>query len=184
MASVNIELACATDGWMSNEELQWLAQQALSHERIVEIGSYLGRSTLALACNSPGTVYALDDWHGPRDVPDPDPASVWQRFQASTRHVGNIVPVECDHSSPPDLGHPDMVFIDGSHEFEDVRRDIAHWRDRLATGGLLCGHDFDWDSVRQAVSQLLPGFRLVSHTTLWHWREDFIPGRGTPGLRM
>jgi predicted O-methyltransferase YrrM len=170
-----IERAQATDGYMSDEELQWLAEQALSHELIVEVGSYLGRSTLALACNSAGTVYALDDWLGPRDVPDPDPSSVWQRFKAATQDVANIVPVACDHASPPEIGHPDMVFIDGSHEYADAWCDIAHWHHRLAPGGLLCGHDIDWSGVQLAVNILLPGFRMVSGTTLWYWKEEFLP---------
>jgi predicted O-methyltransferase YrrM len=55
---INIARALATDGWMSEAELFWLATQAQQHRRIVELGSFLGRSTRALADHTPGIVYA------------------------------------------------------------------------------------------------------------------------------
>jgi len=50
----------------------------------------------------------------------------------------------------------DMVFIDGEHHFEEVYRDIMLWRNLLAPGGLLCGHDYQEPRVRQAVLELIP----------------------------
>ena len=36
----------------------------------------------------------------------------------------------------------DFVFIDASHAFGDVKRDLISWYDNLRAGGLLCGHDY------------------------------------------
>ena len=49
-----------------------------------------------------------------------------------------------------------MVFIDGDHEYESVKRDIVLWKEKIASGGLLCGHDRDWDGVKQALAEVLP----------------------------
>ena len=35
----------------------------------------------------------------------------------------------------------DFVFIDGSHAYADVKKDMA-WYDNLRPGGLFCGHDY------------------------------------------
>ena len=81
-----IEKALAIDGWMSPAELQWLAEQAIKHYRIVEIGSHLGRSTRALADNTPGTVYAVDTWYGPMDISIP----IWEREKIYDQFLANM----------------------------------------------------------------------------------------------
>ena len=54
-------------GWMSKEELQWLHNQSLKMNSIVEIGSWYGRSTHALVSGCNGNVYAIDTW-SPEDM--------------------------------------------------------------------------------------------------------------------
>src|SRR5262245_4650710 len=63
---INIERALQIPGFMRRPALEWLATQAQTHNVIVELGSYCGRSTRALADNTPGVVYAIDDWKGVR----------------------------------------------------------------------------------------------------------------------
>jgi len=50
---MNIERAQATTGWMSDAELTYLAECAGKSTAIVEIGSWKGRSTLALLATPP-----------------------------------------------------------------------------------------------------------------------------------
>lgn len=35
-----------------------------------------------------------------------------------------------------------MVFIDGSHEYEDVKADLEVWLPKVKRGGILAGHDY------------------------------------------
>ena len=60
----DITNALKVPGWMWQHELQWLADQATRYSKIVEIGSWRGRSTRALADNTPGTVTAVDGFVG------------------------------------------------------------------------------------------------------------------------
>jgi GR25 family glycosyltransferase involved in LPS biosynthesis len=53
----------------------------------------------------------------------------------------------------------DFVFIDASHEYEDVKADIIAWLPKIKPGGILAGHDYyigDFDyypGVKQAVNE-------------------------------
>jgi len=167
---VDIERALAIDGWMSKKELSWLAFQAKQHTKIAEVGSYLGRSTHAIASHTKGVVYAFDDWKGPRDNPDKEPATVYERFVKNTRNCKNIVMIKTDHAEAAPPINCDMVFIDGSHEYKDVRRDIERWSKFIEPGGLLCGHDFGEPGVEAAVKELLPNATLVPETSIWACR--------------
>lgn len=167
-------------GWMSIPELLWLTEQAAQHKKIVELGSFLGRTTIALARSTPGEVYAIDDFRGVSSVHltgtglekkqiEDIQSNLFAYFRQNTASIPNIKVIQTDHADTGKLPvewvrglpeeKPDMVFIDGSHEYEDVKRDIMVWRERLMPGGLLCGHDLDWPGVRQAIDELLPGWK-------------------------
>jgi len=167
------------DGWMSITELDWLTEEAARHKRIVELGSYMGRTTVALASSTKGEVWAIDDFRGLRNTkfngPEKEIArhmsyqdDLFERFQKNIAGHENVKVIEADHADlakmPPewirgkDEDKPDMVFIDGGHEYEEVKRDILAWKERLAPGGLLCGHDSNWPGVRRAIDELIPGW--------------------------
>jgi hypothetical protein len=151
------------------------------------VGSYLGRSTIALAAHTPGTVWALDDWYGPRDddTREEDRPELYQRFLANIAGLP-VIPIRADHADlslvPPEwltdyASKPDMVFIDGAHDYESVKRDITNWKARLAPGGLLCGHDRNQNGVLRALREMLPRWSLVEgNVMLWRWKKT--RGRG------
>jgi predicted O-methyltransferase YrrM len=62
----------------------------------------------------------------------------------------------------------DMIFIDGAHDYENVKADILAWRP-LSEGGLLCGHDYGtcWDGV---VKELIPHPK-VGAGSIWYAAE-------------
>ena len=64
-------------------------------------------------------------------------------------------------------GSLDFVFVDGDHRTESVLRDIAAWRPKIRPGGMLCGHDVGWPSVRAAIEQAVPDYTPVGHDGCW-----------------
>lgn len=50
-----------------------------------------------------------------------------------------------------------FCFIDGSHEYEDVKQDITQWLKKVKRGGILAGHDYVYDcqGVYNAVNEIL-----------------------------
>lgn len=164
--------ALQIEGFMSPDELNWLAEQATEHKAIVEIGSYLGRSTRALADNTPGFVLAIDDWQGPRDVNVPR-EQIFERFQKNVGDMnGKVRKQRMDYSQLPELKldfTPDMIFVDGDHEYESVKRDLQWAVANIAPGGLLCGHDLERPEVRRAIIETLPDYQLLSGIGLLWW---------------
>jgi hypothetical protein len=125
---------------------------------IVEIGVYKGRSLCAIApsCKARGIrMVAIDPWIGCDDM--------MELFLNHLRHfdVMDIVTVmrSMSHVAAQSFasGSVDLVFIDGPHEYEPVKRDILAWLPKVKSGGFLCGHDYcpEWPAVAYAVHEIL-----------------------------
>lgn len=164
-------------GWMAKKECRWLAKRARERQRIVEVGSWKGRSTEILTANTPGHVWAVDTWQGTPDDPGQhalypeavDPDKVFREFRrnmtsAIQRGVLTIVrrpSVEAAAALDAKGRRFDFVFIDADHRYESVAADIQAWRPLIIPGGLLAGHDYKetWPGVVQAVDELVPGVK-------------------------
>ncbi|OGW83264.1 MAG: hypothetical protein A2987_05825 [Omnitrophica bacterium RIFCSPLOWO2_01_FULL_45_10] len=48
-----------------------------------------------------------------------------------------------------------MIFIDGDHRYEAVKKDILLWKDLLIDGGVMAFHDYNWEGVARAVGELI-----------------------------
>lgn len=57
-------------------------------------------------------------------------------------------------------GGLDFVFIDASHEYPDVKLDIAAWYPKIRPGGLFSGHDYRWPGVKRAVDEFAENGKL------------------------
>jgi hypothetical protein len=68
--------------------------------------------------------------------------------------------------------HLGFVYIDGDHEYNSVRADIAAWWERLDEGGILAGHDFvEGNGVIPAVLE----FAEARELTVYHTIEGGTP---------
>lgn len=171
---VDIKKALSIQGWMTPPELRWLGREAKKHKAIVEVGSYLGRSTMAIACNTSGTVYCVDDWNGPRDIAidEAERKNILIKF---LHNMGSMVSDEKVVFYPGDTSieypylpaTPDMVFVDGDHQYESVRRDLE-WSRKIMPKGLLCGHDLDLDGVKDALIASKINYSAVPGTSIWY----------------
>jgi hypothetical protein len=182
---MSIEKALAIEGWMKEDELLWLAAAAAKASTIVEVGSYKGRSTRALADNCSGVVYAVDPWSGTyfqdNDRPHSLKTDQLQTFIANMAphcETGRVVPVKSDLEQAVRLGplahvKADLVFIDGDHRQAAVALDIENALRILKRGGVMSGHDYgksSWPGVKKAVDSYFAGKKPGLCRTIWWLR--------------
>lgn len=176
--NMDIEKALNIRGWMSNSELELLAQIASKSKVIIEFGSYFGKSTRAMADNTLGVIYAYDPWNGiyyddndqPINILKAGALDAFYENLGDRIHAGKVIP-KIGYSSQCELTYADFVFIDGDHRYEECKKDIQLAK-RLVTKGVIAGHDYnhpDWPGVAKAVSEEFPdGIELVD--TIWYRR--------------
>ena len=176
---IDISHAAKIEGWMEEMELIWLGKVSQRRHRIVEVGSFMGRSTRIIGENTPGFVLAIDDFEGSRESYI---SAAWVEWGEKIRpeiyskflencddliQARKVIPMRCRHDQIEIDFQPDMVFIDGDHEYENVKRDLEFWKSKLAPGGLLCGHDINIEGVKRAVTEIIGEHHNVSDTCIW-----------------
>jgi predicted O-methyltransferase YrrM len=173
------------DGWMDEDEMQWLYEQAQRMEIIVEIGSWLGRSTSALCLGCKGTVYSIDHFKGSVEHQDTikDKAFVidviqsdlkvkndlFEQNKANLSEFTNLVTLKMtsanaalDRTIPEKI---DMVFIDGSKDYESIMLDLKLWFPR--TKILCCGHDITQEGIPDALTDFIGFIPEASVNSIW-----------------
>jgi predicted O-methyltransferase YrrM len=130
-------------GWLSAEEGAALADLATG-KRVLEIGSFCGRSTVCMAQTAKAVV-CIDPFDGRATS---EPGSTLAEFNANIERYGVAGKVE-PYRGTTSLVAPtltadsfDLVFIDGAHDFDSVTLDIAAAERLLAPGGLIAFHDY------------------------------------------
>ena len=179
-----IEEAHKVDGWMSEPELQWLAEQALDKEVVIEVGAYKGKTTVLFG-NLAQKVYTVDAWEGNYFEGstktweyNPDGENILEIFHnnLSTLGVtGMVMPLQMRSDVAFEWLREnkimaDMIFIDGDHEFPVVQQDMVAYKTLVKPGGVYCGHDvYAWPDVESALNIVLPGWSCVPDTTIWQY---------------
>lgn len=177
IAAVDISKALAIKGYMQPPELEWLATQATTHERIAEIGSYYGRSTRALCDHTIGEVHAYDDFYGPRDLAMDYRnrmiiREVFGKNLADHLESGKLIVHDEDHETLEPLGVFDMIFIDGGHEYFEFKHDLEVWMPHITDCGLLCGHDYDlaYPGILRGLAEVFgpANIAVAPGTAIWY----------------
>jgi len=165
----DLHMIASIEGQISENEaltLMQLAQSLSSNTAIVEIGSYRGKSTIALASGlrrggQGNKVYAIDphlEFTGVLGgVFGPDDLKILYRNIVASG-VGNIVYVVCLPSVNAALAwcntNVGFLFIDGDHSYEGVKADFEAWSPYVVVGGIVAFHDRNVDGVKKLLDDL------------------------------
>lgn len=119
----------------------------------VEIGSARGRSAcfigLALKDNGRGKLIAIDP-HKPTEWNDSDSVDTISVIRDNIRYLGIEKQVEIRRQTSAEAAQGwadriDLIFIDGDHSYEGVKRDWHLFSPHLAEFGVAVFHDTMWD---------------------------------------
>ncbi len=145
------------EGWMTDDQARQLHDQASllkSGEKMVEVGSFRGRSIIvvALAADEQVEVIAIDPHgggdRGPQEI-SPDQARGDEDhavFTANLSEAGVFDRVrhirKLSSSALGDVGGDvALLYIDGAHRFGPARSDIVDWGNRVRPEGTMLIHD-------------------------------------------
>jgi len=145
------------EGWMTNDQARLLHDRARGlepGERIVEIGSFRGRSLIVMAQSAePGVEIVAVDPHGggdrgPQEIaPDQalgdDDHSAFNANLSAAGVVDRVTHVRkmSDEALGDVSGSIDLLYIDGAHRFAPARADIVAWGNRVRPDGAMLIHD-------------------------------------------
>lgn len=145
------------EGWMTDGQARRLwdgARRVDPGGRIVEIGSFRGRSTVVLARSADAEVelVAIDPHagndRGPQEIDGfiDEAAEDHEVFNRNLEKAGvahRVTHVRAfSDAAHAQVGDPlDLLYIDGAHRYGPARADIRDWGARVADGGTLLIHD-------------------------------------------
>jgi len=147
---------------------------------IIEVGTWKGASALEMAAvvhelGLPTQIVCVDTWLGAiefwTDPTDPERylslqlrhgyPTVYYQFLANVCHQScqnRIIPFP-QNASTAALWFwrngitAELIYVDASHEEEDVYQDLCNYWEIVADNGVLFGDDYSWDGVRLAVQR-------------------------------
>ncbi len=158
------------EGWLTNNEallLYDLASKCRGKGSIVEIGSWKGKSTVCLGLGSMfgnrTRIFAVDP-HDSMGVPNnlKEQNTTFHEFKMniSKNNIESIVvpmvKTSIEASKLFANSSVELIFVDGSHDYESVKLDFKSWFPKVMQGGIIAFHDSastDWIACKRAVQE-------------------------------
>lgn len=179
-----------THGWNGKSEFFCQTIKKLLPDTIIEVGTWKGQSaiTMGKCCKDfslSSKIYCVDTWLGAiefwTDLSHTEERNLIQKNgypQIYYQFLSNVV-----HNKLEDFIIPfpntsliaarffkknnitsKMIYIDGSHDEDDVYMDIKYYYDILEKGGIMFGDDYSWYQVRNAVNKFTEELKISYET--------------------
>ena len=191
----NIAAAQQTDvfGWNSYNPIFKDVIEKSTPSTIIEVGTWLGASALNMfkltkEKNLNTRIFCVDTWLGAvefwthsSNTPERDLKckngypQVYFDFLSNVVSHGaenNIIPIpNTSFIGSKILKYynitAELIYVDGSHEYEDVKQDLTSYIDLLAPGGIIFGDDINWPGVNKAVKEFFNDKFEVIDNNFW-----------------
>lgn len=183
-------------GWGSSEETApFLAQlvQWIHPALLIEVGTWLGASAVDLvkACQAQrldSCLLCVDTWlgslehwlnpeyrnhlHLQQGYPHYYPLFLANLYHAQV--ANQVIPVPLPSTIAARLLQhhqiqADLIYVDGSHEPQDVWLDLQAYWPLLRAGGVLAGDDWGWPGVADVLEQFCRSQHVHVEITGLHW---------------
>lgn len=166
-------------------DLYRAAVERVSSGTFVEIGAWFGLSTSTMAkfirdSGKPIKFYAVDIFKGTEGNGYLQGLmGVWtseqqrQKYDKYTHDQGvqnyieTLSMTSVEASKLFEDQSVDFIFIDGSHEYQDVKNDIEAWFPKIKIGGIMAGHDYNAWEVQKAVNEFFSESKIETPGCCW-----------------
>lgn len=180
-----ISKALEIQGWMTATELEWLRKTALNmvkkdrRAQAAELGSWLGRSTVAIAI--PGIdLFCVDTFRGTPGVPNEATGvrDIYAEFMANMTRLRLRPIVVRLYAITAAAMFPDYwfdwIFLDCDKEKFPAQ--FRAWYPKLKTRGLYSGHDHspEFPLVQRTLMNTGIDYSVVYGTSIWCFKKPYI----------
>ena len=115
---------------------------------MVEVGVWKGRTSAVLAAGGYNNliIHCVDTFMGSEEhQAELQGRSTKEEFLENTKAFGNVHVIQKTSVEAAKEFFDkslDAVFIDGSHDYDNVKLDIISWTPKIRSGGIIMGHDY------------------------------------------
>ncbi len=165
------------EGWLMPPEAFILYSMSLEHNdatgKVLEIGSFMGKSSYWLAKGAKERngekVICVDTFKGSIEHQDTlKGRSTYDMFEENLRKAGVFDWVRPIRKSSEEAfidfrDRISLLFIDGSHEYQDVKADLLSWEQFLINDGVVILHDSagQWAGPTRVADELIIGRKHI-----------------------
>ena len=157
--------------------LTYLRSCLPTNSRMIEIGSYMGESTMLFCSTYLFSEVNVIEPHSGNEEFKHIAGITWEdvikEFKHNTNRFSDIVSVYQGYSY--EFSHLfgnnsyDFIYVDGSHLKEDVERDLKLYLPKLKSGGYIGGHDYHkvWPDLVQVVNDIVGTPDIIFEDSSW-----------------
>src|SRR5574337_295014 len=141
---IDVSKADRIPGFMEIDELKWLAEMASVRMNILEIGSWKGRSSRAMADNmQEGAEITIIDSFVDGYLEGQNLRETFENNLLDHLEAGRIKIIQATSDIAAGIlskfpSRFDMIFVDGEHFYEYAYNDIKNYLPLLSDRGLFC----------------------------------------------
>lgn len=159
---------------LKKKRYHWLADMINNNNYRVgaEVGTATGNTASYLIEHCPGLrqLIVVDDWRPVIGGGQWESNNMKQVFMSKIGHHQKIKVLEglsWEMASLVSDNSLDFVFIDASHDYESVSKDLKAWMPKVRPNGMVSGHDLHFAGVKQALTELLPDYNETGIDNCW-----------------
>jgi len=178
------------DGWFDFDDIyKDMVNRFSDNSHFVEIGAAWGKSSSYMAveiANSGKKIKfdVIDKW-------EDEQGSFFEKYLKNINSVKDFInPIKgysMDVVNKYEDNSIDFLFIDSSHEYEDILNDIKLWYHKIKHNGIIAGHDYniaDFPGVVKAVNEYFGAENIKLSKWSWSYQKNTskIPDHGRGGF--
>lgn len=170
-------------GWFTFQELySKMVNKSPDNSHFVEIGSWKGKSAVYMGveiANSKKKIKfdCVDSWEFLDEIYTNNSDLNKMKGQAFDEFLKNITPLSdvinyhklnsIEASKLYEDESLDFVYIDASHEYVNMKNDLKYWYPKVKNNGVIAGHDYGWNGVKQAVDEFFINKKIETPECSW-----------------